>query len=282
MKTHHPMKEKLLSKVFIIPCALSMITIVYVILNIAYFKTGTVDSAVVAALMGLSACLLVFFAAILVHLHRDQVQQQLAYELEEAQLEYVDKLLSVMEEQRNDILNAISVVTVYLQLGKYDKAQKYLELMAAEQTDKIDFHKKTWFDDPWEAVLDQKQEQALRQGILFTVEQKTPPPEDDATRRLIARLMANLIEEAFRGVAELQNPRVWLYWYLDSGKPVLEIKKSRLDSDIVSEASGASEYMQPKNEHWRIPICRQIASEVGGTLSVTQTSQSTIYRFELQ
>lgn len=276
MNIGHNIKERLLSKEFVIPSVLSMLTIAYVVLNIAYFKTGTAAGSLTAALISLSVCLLAFFAGILAHLHRVERQQRLEQELQEAKLEQVEKLLAVMEEERNDILNAISVVTVYLQLGKYEQAQKYLEFIAAEQIDKIDYHKKTWLDDPWEAILGHKRQEALEYGILFTIEQKTAPPEDSSRRRLIARLMANLVEEAFQGVRDLQNRRVWLRWYLDEGKPVLEVKSSCPARD------GGYNILEPEGANWRLPICQQIASEVGGMLSVNHSGQSTTFRFELQ
>ncbi len=290
LKGYYRIKEKLLSRFFAIPCALSMITIVYVMLNVTYFKTGSAGSATIAILMGLSLCLLIFFVWTLVHLHKVGRQQQLERGLEETQLEYVEKLVEIMEEQRNDILNAISVVTAYLQIGKYDQAQQYLEFIAADQLDKFDYHNKVWLEDPWEAILEHKQEQALLHGILFTVEQKLGPPTDEAKKRLVARLMANLIDDAFQRVLKIKNRHVWLRWYLDDGKPVLEVKSDQQEWDKNSVEPMAAEescsYSLPDNSfdeyNWRLPICKQIASEVGGALTVTYSGKSTTYRFELQ
>ncbi len=286
----HRINEKFGYRVFIISCALSMVTILYVMLNITYFRTGSSAVTLVAALMGISLCLLVFFIGILVHIHRLERCQQLEQKIKEAQQEYVEKLLSLVDEQRNDILNAISVVTAYLQIGEFRRAQRYLEFIAADQLDKFDYHSKTWLSDPWEATLKQKQKEALVHGILFTVEEKLRPPEDERERRLVARLMANLIEDAFQGVLDVQDRHVWLRWHLEDGKAVLEVKNNQPGqashfSEQGAEMEPAGRYLEddiPEKYIWRLPICRQIAAEAGGILTVTNSGQTTTYRFVLQ
>ena len=194
-------------------------------------------------------------------------EQKMKQEILRAHSEYAKKMQVLMREQRNDILNAISVVTAYLQVGQYERAQNYLEFMAADQFDKCDYHSCVFPDDPWEKIVQQKQEQAKQHQIQFIVEQDAEPPTDEDVKRLIARLMANLVDDAFQAAGKIANPKVWLRYYADDQQLVLEVEHNNTKFK-KPEQKGQGEH--PNCGAYKLPICRQIASEVGGKLTVVK------------
>lgn len=270
------MNRTLCSKFFIIICALSIVVILYAGLNLFLITARDFSSIVAAVIHGLAVCLMIFFLWALRILGQVREEQKMKQEILRAQAEYAKKMQVLMREQRNDILNAISVVTAYLQVGQYERAQNYLEFMAADQFDKCDYHSCVFPDDPWEKIVQQKQEQAKQHQIQFIVEQDAEPPTDEDVKRLIARLMANLVDDAFQAAGKIANPKVWLRYYADDQQLVLEVEHNNTKFK-KPEQKGQGEH--PNCGAYKLPICRQIASEVGGKLTVVKTGKAFIYRF---
>ncbi|NLM68966.1 MAG: hypothetical protein GX177_03075 [Firmicutes bacterium] len=270
------MNRTFCSKFFIIICALSIVVILYAGLNLFLITARDFSSIVAAVIHGLAVCLMIFFLWALRILGQVREEQKMKQEVLRAQAEYAKKMQVLMREQRNDILNAISVVTAYLQVGQYERAQNYLEFMAADQFDKCDYHSCVFPDDPWEKIVQQKQEQAKQHQIQFIVEQDAEPPTDEDVKRLIARLMANLVDDAFQAAGKIANPKVWLRYYADDQQLVLEVEHNNTKFK-KPEQKGQGEH--PNCGAYKLPICRQIASEVGGKLTVVKTGKAFIYRF---
>lgn len=270
------MNRTFCSKFFIIICVLSIVVILYAGLNLFLITARDFSSIVAAAIHGLAVCLMIFFLWALRILGQVREEQKMKQEILRAQAEYAKKMQVLMREQRNDILNAISVVTAYLQVGQYERAQNYLEFMAADQFDKCDYHSCVFPDDPWEKIVQQKQEQAKQHQIQFIVEQDAEPPTDEDVKRLIARLMANLVDDAFQAAGKIANPKVWLRYYADDQQLVLEVEHNNTKFK-KPEQKGQGEH--PNCGAYKLPICRQIASEVGGKLTVVKTGKAFIYRF---
>lgn len=261
------MNRTFCSKFFIIICVLSIVVILYAGLNLFLITARDFSSIVAAAIHGLAVCLMIFFLWALRILGQVREEQKMKQEILRAQAEYAKKMQVLMREQRNDILNAISVVTAYLQVGQYERAQNYLEFMAADQFDKCDYHSCVFPDDPWEKIVQQKQEQAKQHQIQFIVEQDAEPPTDEDVKRLIARLMANLVDDAFQAAGKIANPKVWLRYYADDQQLVLEVEHNNTKFK-KPEQKGQGEH--PNCGAYKLPICRQIASEVGGKLTVVK------------
>lgn len=270
------MNRTFCSKFFIIISALSIVVILYAGLNLFLITARDFSSIVAAVIHGLAVCLMIFFLWALRILGQVREEQKMKQEILRAQAEYAKKMQVLMREQRNDILNAISVVTAYLQVGQYERAQNYLEFMAADQFDKCDYHSCVFPDDPWEKIVQQKQEQAKQHQIQFIVEQDAEPPTDEDVKRLIARLMANLVDDAFQAAGKIANPKVWLRYYADDQQLVLEVEHNNTKFK-KPEQKGQGEH--PNCGAYKLPICRQIASEVGGKLTVVKTGKAFIYRF---
>lgn len=270
------MNRTFCSKFFIIICVLSIVVILYAGLNLFLITARDFSSIVAAVIHGLAVCLMIFFLWALRILGQVREEQKMKQEILRAQAEYAKKMQVLMREQRNDILNAISVVTAYLQVGQYERAQNYLEFMAADQFDKCDYHSCVFPDDPWEKIVQQKQEQAKQHQIQFIVEQDAEPPTDEDVKRLIARLMANLVDDAFQAAGKIANPKVWLRYYADDQQLVLEVEHNNTKFK-KPEQKGQGEH--PNCGAYKLPICRQIASEVGGKLTVVKTGKAFIYRF---
>lgn len=258
------------SRIFLISGALIILGIKYAALNLIFFSTPDLNSSIALTVICLGAAMLVFFCWILRLLKQIHKENKLQQEICRAQADYAKKMAALMQEERNDILNQISVVTAYLQVGQYEAAEGYLQFMAADQSDKYEHHSAFFPHDPWETVLERKQEQAEQKKIRFLAMVQAEPPADEHTKRLAARLMSNLVDAAFEAVVEKTEPRVWLRWYSVHGSAVLEVRHNNTD------------YSHCEFRSFKLPICRQIASEIGGKLTICKNDQDVTCRVEIQ
>lgn len=270
-------------RIFIITFALSMVAILYACLNIAYFAIGKYDYILMSLGIMLGFCLLLFFTWALDHLNRMYLTRELETNFQVVRKENQDKIMALMDEQRNDIINAISVVTAYLQLGKYDQAKAYLEFMVADQLDRYEYHNSVASEQPWISVLEQKQEFATVQGIELVTDIGADIPEDEKLSNVLARLMGNLLDYAFNTVSHVKSPRVWLRWFRTEEAMILDVSTN---GPILS-VQEQNELLNPGNitaanpVGWRLLICRNIASEIGGRFQITSDGYLTTYRFIL-
>ncbi len=247
---------------------LSIVSIIYVFLNIFSFRSETFETWTLFLIFILGICLLVFFLWSLWQISYFEQKERL---IEEEKAAILQEAIGLMQENRNDVLNSLAVVNSYLELGKYAQAQEHLDFIVADQRDKFEYNSNIFTNDPWETVIKSKQAEALAKDILFSIDLEACPPENKVTKRLVARIMANLVEKAFHAVGRISNPQVNLRWYRNV-ENVLEVS-SNCDP-AIQENTGT--------EDWNLLICHKLAAEVGGSLTVEFTKLTTVYRFSYQ
>lgn len=230
----------------------------------------------------LGLLLLPFLIWSLLKLHEMETQKKIDFQVKQTKTALEEKTLILLREQRNDILNELSVVNAYLQLGKYEKARDYVEFIAANQSDKYYFD--IMFDDVWQSVIDYKTKQANEMGIKFHVLIEAEPPREISKKRLLPRLMAKLLENAFSSAVNAETPEVWLRFYALGDRIVLEVSDNGPSVMINNDETEplAAELTNESQCDWKLSICKHIAQELGGHLSFSSNDQKTTIIFTLR
>ena len=251
-------------------------------LNTSEFRILSTQSSVLVCTIFLGLLLAPLLIWSLFQIHELEAQEKIDFQVKQAKIALEEKTLILLREQRNDILNALSVVNAYLQLGKHEKARHYLEFIAADQSDKYNFD--IMFDDVWQCVIDYKIKQADDMGIKFYVLIEAEPPRAINKKRLLPRLMAKLLDNAFLSAINAETPEVWLRFYSCDHNIILEVSDNGPPGLIEDdeEKFSAAELTNENHCGWELSICRHIAQELGGHLSFCNDDQKTTVTFTLR
>lgn len=210
------------------------------------------------------------------------MEQKIESAQQQARLEQQAEMIRLLREQRNDVRNAISVATSYLQLGKEEEALNYLEFIAAEQSDEFNYYLVP--EEAWSTVIETKKQQAKELNIEFSATLECDPPSEINEMRLLPRIVDNLLNYAFEFVEGEESPTVKLKWYCDHEKRVLEVisngpPMTLEEQEMVFASPTLSRY---NTKGLSLAICRHIATEIGGIISLESNSKYTVVRMQLQ
>ncbi len=193
--------------------------------------------------------------------------------------------LQTMREERHDLLNELTLISTYVQLGKTEEALQAIAYSAAKLSDRHNYA--TLPADAWSTVLRVKQAEAQRLGIEFSLAVEAEPPEDFHEQRLLPKVIMNLVDNAFAAVMQQKEPWVRLSWSVDAyGRRLLAVSNngpeiSALDRRRIFRAGVTSKQDPSGNHGWGLVICNRIAEELGGTLTVTSSPDLTVFTLAL-
>ncbi|NLY10100.1 MAG: GHKL domain-containing protein [Firmicutes bacterium] len=237
-----------------------------------YFRSW--ESTFVLAIV--LATVLTILIAICVTFYLNTAYQGRLYQDQIEKNELQKMAIETLREQRHDILNDLALISSYLQLQRYKEAQNYLELTAASLSDKYNIIDLPY--DAWLTLIRIKQEEAEKRDIILNISMDAPSPADINERRLLPKLTANLLDNAFDAVCGVPSPYVELRWYMKDDCRVLSVENNgpEIDPDIMSKVWKPG-YSSKKRDGagWGLAICKKIAEELGGDLVLTSTKGKT-------
>jgi len=190
--------------------------------------------------------------------------------------------ISALRHQRHDILNDITLASSYIQLGKIEHAQKCLDFVAANMSDRYNFNSLP--NLAWETVIEHKTAQAKKSGIALKINIEAPPPCDEHEQRLLPKLINNLADNAFEAAVKGDKPSVIVEWISEQNARVLRVKNN---GATIREEDVDKIFLPGFTSHpglgrgWGLAICLKIADELGGTITVTIGERWTEFIFLL-
>ncbi|HBG09474.1 MAG TPA: hypothetical protein DDX25_05605 [Firmicutes bacterium] len=193
--------------------------------------------------------------------------------------------LRTLREERHDLLNELTLISTYVQMGKAEEALLSIAYSAAKLSDRHNYP--TLPADAWETILQVKQAEAQRLGVDFAVNLQAEPPSDFHEQRLLPKVMMNLVDNAFAAVAYQDKGVVRLTWSADDqGRRLLKVSNNgpeinSLDGKRIFRAGVTSKKDPSGNHGWGLVICKHIAEELGGTIAFTSSPDLTTFTLTL-
>lgn len=215
---------------------------------------------------------------VIIHLKRFQnnVKDQALVELQQERIAVQENVLGAMRELRHEITNELALVSAYIQMGMDDKALQSVEFIAARLADRYNYVALP--KDAWLATINAKQQQAFRLGIQLITFIETDNPTNLNEQRLLPKVAANLLDNAFEAVASIENPQVVFIWKRVGQDRLLSVTNNG-PAIPPSEAEKLFDYgysSKPgESKGWGLSICKRIAAELGGELSASSNSEMT-------
>lgn len=210
------------------------------------------------------------------------VKRELMQNLENEQLEVQASAIEAMREQRHDILNELAIISSYVQMGMPGKAKEALDFLAAKLADKYNYSELP--KDAWLSMINQKQQLAALLDIELTICLEADSPSDFNEQRLLPKAVALLLDNAFDAVSREPHPKVELIWKQVGHCRILSVENNGplIPADELDRLFEYGYSSKPgPNRGWGLPLCRCIAAELGGGLSVRSSPYSTKFIFML-
>ena len=203
-------------------------------------------------------------------------------EAQEEQLAVQENAIEAMREQRHEIINELTLVSNYVQMGMDHKALKSIDFIAALLADRYNYVALP--KDAWMATINAKQQHASRLGIQLVTFIEAEAPTNLNEQRLLPKVAANLLDNAFEAVRHTIKPQVILLWKQVDHHRILSVRNNGPaippdEQDRVFDYGYSSK--EGHNKGWGLAICKRIAAELGGELHVSSNAKMTEFAFFL-
>jgi len=228
----------------------------------------------------LYTCLnLLFIMGIL--FNRILVKNAALIKAQKTKLEIQENAIATLREERHDILNELALASAYIQVGKYQEASRCIQFIAADLSDRYNYT--TLPNDAWVTVIQAKQQEAQEQGIRCTIKLDANPPTCINERRLLPKLVFNLLDNALEAAGQSEDPWVELEWVSENGCRVLSVRNNGafISDDIKHKIFEGGYSHKGGDRGWGLAICSKIASQLGGVLSVDSDENVTEFALRL-
>ncbi len=182
-----------------------------------------------------------------------------------------------LRAQRHDMLNDLTLASTYLQLNRPREAQQCLEVLAADLSDRYNYT--TLPKDAWFQIINAKSRIAREKGIKFRYRLEAPMPNDFNQRRLLPKVVANLLDNAIDAAALGEDPWISLEWTAEAGDNVLRVTNSGppIPDEIQAQLFEPGLSTKGDDRGFGLTICRKIANELGGRLVIENSFDSTSF-----
>jgi two-component sensor histidine kinase len=216
--------------------------------------------------------------------HRERKNEKvLQYHVKRSTVQ--EAALRTLREERHDLVNELTLISTYVQMGKVEEALASISFAAAKLHDRHNYQ--TLPDDAWTTVLEAKKAEAKRLKVDFTIDLEEDPPKDFHEQRLLPKVVMNLVDNAFAAVSQCEQGRVHLSWSVDAqGRRVLAVSNngpeiSFLEGKRIFRGGVTSKNDPAGNHGWGLVICQRIAEELGGTIAFTSSPELTTFTFTI-
>lgn len=248
-------------------------------------RSGALPSGTCLSLLGAD---LVAFPTLIFVLHQYSQKERrcekvLQYHVKRSTVQ--EAALRTLREERHELLNELTLISTYVEMGKREEALSSIAFSAAKLSDRHNYS--TLPADAWTTVLQIKAAEAERLGIHFSLDLQAEPPEHFHEQRLLPKVIMNLLDNAFAAVAKQEEKLVKLHWSMDGqGQRVLSVSNngpeiSPLEGKRIFRG-GVTSKEDPSGHHgWGLVICNRIAEELGGSLTYTSSPELTTFTLTL-
>lgn len=187
----------------------------------------------------------------------------------------------IMRAQRHDMINDLTLASTYLQMNRIEDAEQCIAVIAADLSDRYNYA--TLPKDAWYQVIAAKSDIARSQGVDFRYRLDAPMPDDFHQRRLLPKLVGNLLDNAIDAVAGTENPWISLEWSRTEAGTVLRVSNSgsEIPLELRSKLFEPGLSTKGNNRGFGLTICRKIANELGASLTVESNSEATTFTLTL-
>lgn len=193
--------------------------------------------------------------------------------------------VKTLREERHEFINELTLISTYLQMGKIDEAIVCIDYSSAKLADRNNYA--TLPHDAWLTVLQSKEQEAKEKKIDFKTNVEANAPYHFLEQRLLPKLIINLVDNAFQAVANQSNPEVTLSWSCNvKGERLLTVTNngpqiSPLNSKRIFQGGVTTKKDSSGNHGWGLLICRDIARELGGSLTFESKPEQTAFTLTL-
>lgn len=215
--------------------------------------------------------------------HMQKTDKSLQYHVKQHAIQ--KSAIKTLREERHDFINELTLISTYLQMGKIDEAMKCINYSSAKLADRNNYA--TLPRDAWLTVLDLKQNEAKQRNIDFQVDVRAEAPSYFKEQRLLPKVIINLVDNAFNAVSTRANPQVTLSWSCnEAGERILAVSNngpaiSAIDGRMMFRGGVTTKKDHSGNHGWGLVICRDIAKELGGSLTYDSSPQKTSFMLTL-
>ncbi|HKM42878.1 MAG TPA: ATP-binding protein [Limnochordia bacterium] len=193
--------------------------------------------------------------------------------------------INTLREERHDFVNELTLISTYLQMGKLAEAVTCIDYSSAKLADRNNYAALP--HDAWITILESKQKEAQHRQFDFRVNIQAEAPWCFKEQRLLPRLVINLVDNAFEAVAKQPDPQVSLSWsFAATGERLLTVSNngpeiSPRDGEMIFQGGITTKTKKLGNHGWGLVICKDIASELQGSLSYQSSPEHTTFTLTL-
>lgn len=189
--------------------------------------------------------------------------------------------VNLMRAQRHDMINDLTLTSTYLQMDRVDEARQCIEVIAAGLSDRYNYM--TLPKDAWYQVITAKSALARERGIRFECRLEAPMPDDFDQRRLLPKLVGNILDNAIDAAASAADPWISLEWRRVPEGTVLRITNNgeQIPSHVQARIFEPGSSTKGSNRGFGLTICRKIANELGAALTVESSADRTTFALTL-
>ena len=267
------------------PLTLTLLSVALeTVIIVASTWMGLTNTANLRISLGAASTIMIIYSK---RLHAS-IRTKALLESQQERLDIRENAIEAMREQRHEILNDLAVVSAYMQMGMPSKARQAVDFLAAKLADKYNYSELP--KDAWLSMIGRKQRRAAQLGIELAIHLEAETPTDFNEQRLLPKVAALLLDNAFDAVNRDAEPRIELVWRHVGQNRLLSVENNGpiIPSDRLDRLFeyGYSSKSGP-DRGWGLTICKRIAAELGGKLSVRTSAKSTkfillLIRKELQ
>ncbi len=193
-----------------------------------------------------------------------------------------EQAIQAMREERHDVLNELTLAMSYLEVGRIQEARQVLEYLSVTLSDR--FQTNTLPEDAWLTIIRIKGAEASRRGIRFETHVQGSPPARALDKRLLPRIIGNLLDNAFDAASEDPKPHVVLIWDQVESQRQLVVKNNgqSIPQQVGSRVFEPGYTTKGNNGRgWGLAICRRMADQLNGRLTYQSQNGYTVFRLVL-
>ncbi len=188
--------------------------------------------------------------------------------------------IDLLREQRHDVINDLTLALSYIQLDEIDQAANCLQMLAASLSDKYNYSSVP--ADAWYTVARNKRKVAESLGIRFKEHITAPLPQDIHQRRLMPKLIGNLLDNAIDAVHNQSDAWIEVIWCDTEDRQFLSVGNSGVSLSATALSNIRAGFStKGEGRGYGLAICQDIAQELGAELLVESGDNATTFSLVL-
>ncbi|WP_199234834.1 sensor histidine kinase [Kribbella sp. VKM Ac-2568] len=195
------------------------------------------------------------------------------------ELDLTRNTTDTLRAQAHEFSNRLHIVSGLIELGEYDDVRRYIQRIAADQTELTAGVTARVADPAVAALLIAKSSQAAERGVSFVVDQATLLPRlDERLATDVSTVLGNLVDNALDAAAGARDPFVAVEVVEHAGAVRIQVRDSGpgVDSAMqhrVFTHGFSTKYSESDDDHGiGLALVRVICRKRGGDVTVHNDS----------